>query len=81
MAELGAAVGVGREVAFYALLLGLQDRLVVLNGTTNESRMRGDLEGVEGVRWWRELDGNKEMWGSILDRFREEMRKEVEGGR
>lgn len=81
MVEFGKAVGVSKEVALYALVLGLQERLVILNGTKQESRMRGDLEAVEGIKRWREVDGNEERWVLFLDRFREEMRKEVEGGR
>lgn len=76
--EFGNLMSVSKEVAFYALVLGLQERLVILNGTKQESRMRGDLKAVEDIKQWRELPENKEMWRSFLDRFKDEMRKELE---
>lgn len=78
--EFGKLMGVSKEVAFYALVLGLQERLVILNGTKQESRMRDDLKAVEDIKRWRELEENKKTWSSFLDRFKEEMRKEVEKG-
>lgn len=59
-----------REVALYGLVVGLQEGLVVLNGTTDEGRMRGDLEGVGLIRRWRGVEGNREVWESVLGRFR-----------
>ena len=79
--EFAKTMGVSKEVAFYALVLGLQEQLVILNGTKQESRMKGDLEAVEEIKRWRELHENRERWDSFLNRFQEEMRKELEGGR
>ena len=76
--EFGKLMGVSKEVAFYALVLGLQERLVILNGTKQESRMREDLNAVEDIKRWRELPENKDKWRSFLDRLKDEMRKEVE---
>lgn len=75
--EFGNLMGVSKEVAFYALVLGLQERLVILNGTKQESRMRGDLKAVEDVKRWRELPENQEVWASFLDRFKKDLKKEV----
>lgn len=61
-------VGVEKAIALYALVLGLEGTSV-LNGTTNEERMKGDLEGlrtvgtmIEGV--W------KEKWEEWLEEFK-----------
>jgi len=60
--------GVSREVALYALVLGLGD-ITVLNGTTNTTRMKEDLEGVEKVGEWAEGVG-REDWKACLEEFR-----------
>ena len=68
VAEVKGKVGVSAEVALYALVLGL-GRVSVLDGTTSEGRMKGDLEGVEKVREWREREGK--TWEEVMGRFRE----------
>ena len=40
---------------------------VVLNGTTSEERMVGDLRGVERIAEWARENG--EMWEDCLKRF------------
>jgi diketogulonate reductase-like aldo/keto reductase len=64
--ELAKEVGVGKEVALYALVgaLGIE----VLNGTTDGRHMREDLEGVERARVWKE--GNGEAWDGVMREFR-----------
>jgi len=64
--ELAQQTGVEREVAVYALVLGLKG-LTILNGTTSEERMTGDLEGIEIVGKWAEGMGE---WGRILRQFK-----------
>jgi hypothetical protein len=58
-------VGVGKEVALYALVGGL--RIEVLNGTTDGGHMREDLEGLEMVRMWKGRNG--EEWDGFVREF------------
>ena len=51
VARLASEVGVGREVALYALVMDLG--VVVLNGTTTAEHMAGDLDGIRKVREWK----------------------------
>lgn len=76
--KFAKSMAVSKEVAFYALVLGLQERLVILNGTKQESRMREDLRGVEDIKQWRESPGNEKVWHSFLDWFKDEIRKEID---
>jgi diketogulonate reductase-like aldo/keto reductase len=64
--ELAKEVGVGKEVALYALVGGLG--IEVLNGTTDGGHMREDLEGIEKVGVWKE--GNGEAWNGLMEEFR-----------
>ncbi|KAJ0161438.1 hypothetical protein CTA2_6205 [Colletotrichum tanaceti] len=68
VARVAAGAGVSNEVAMYGLVLGLRG-VSVLNGTTNEARMREDLEGVEKVAAWAEDDG-AEVWKQSLAAFK-----------
>ncbi|KAK2006450.1 aldo/keto reductase [Colletotrichum eremochloae] len=60
--------GVSNEVAMYALVLGLRG-VSVLDGTTNENRMKEDLEGVEKVAAWADGDGSG-VWERSLAAFK-----------
>jgi diketogulonate reductase-like aldo/keto reductase len=60
--------GVSREVALYSLVLGLEG-ITVLNGTTNQTRMDGDLKGVEIVGKWAEGEGQAD-WNACLEQFK-----------
>ncbi|KAK1514109.1 aldo/keto reductase [Colletotrichum costaricense] len=62
--QVAKGAGVSDEIAFYGLVLGLEG-VSVLDGTTNEVRMREDLEGVEKVVAWAGGDG-AEMWRESL---------------
>ena len=64
---VAAGAGVGREVALYALVLGLGNT-VILDGTKNH--MREDLEGVEKVGAWAEGEG-RAAWEEALRGFKE----------
>ncbi|KHO01989.1 NADP-dependent oxidoreductase domain protein [Metarhizium album ARSEF 1941] len=65
------ARGAGVEVAaaYYALVIGLEG-VVVLDGTTSESHMKQDLEGLEKVAVWAEGAGAAD-WASALTAFKE----------
>ncbi|KAK1639487.1 aldo/keto reductase [Colletotrichum phormii] len=62
--QVAKGAGVSDEVAFYGLVLGLRG-VSVLDGTTNEVRMKEDLEGVERLMAWAEGDG-VEVWRESL---------------
>jgi diketogulonate reductase-like aldo/keto reductase len=68
--ELAERVGVEREVALYALVVGLGG-MSVLDGTTRQERMEGDLDGVRKVGEWAAVEGNEGEWAGIMGRFRE----------
>lgn len=65
VASLAKAAVVSKEVAFYALVLGLENT-VVLNGTT--THMKGDLEELDRCRVWA-LD-QKYEWENTMKQFR-----------
>jgi diketogulonate reductase-like aldo/keto reductase len=67
VAELGEKAGVAKEVALYALVVGLK-WVTVLDGTTNAQRMKGDLEGLEKVGKWVMGQGRDE-WDRIHQEF------------
>ena len=69
--EVAGRVGVERAQALYALVQGLG--VVVLNGTTDGGRMRGDLEAAERVRAWAEIEGNRGAWEGWRGEFEEGM--------
>ncbi|CAH0022017.1 unnamed protein product [Clonostachys rhizophaga] len=66
--DVAQLAGVDREVAYYALVLGLEG-LIILNGTTNESHMGGDLAGIDKVGTWAENDGADD-WAAALESFK-----------
>ncbi|GKT57365.1 aldo/keto reductase [Colletotrichum tofieldiae] len=68
VAKVAAGAGVSNEVAMYGLVLGLRG-VSVLDGTTNEARMREDLEGVEKVASWAGGDGAG-VWKESLAAFK-----------
>lgn len=61
-------VGVSREVATYALLLGFEN-FAVLDGTKSEEHMKEDLEGLELVGEWVDGEG-KAIWVECLREFK-----------
>ncbi|KAI9730930.1 MAG: hypothetical protein M1818_008004 [Claussenomyces sp. TS43310] len=68
VSTLAQKAGISKEVALYALVLGL-DGITVLDGTKNESRMREDLDEVELVGRWAESSGDKD-WADCLGQFK-----------
>lgn len=55
------------QESLYAFVLGLEG-VTILNGTTNEGRMQGDLEGVKKVDEWREK--NEGQWMIRMREFK-----------
>ncbi|GKT49368.1 NADPH-dependent conjugated polyketone reductase C2 [Colletotrichum spaethianum] len=66
--RVAEGAGVSNEVAMYGLVLGLRG-VSVLDGTTNEARMKEDLEGVEKVAAWADGDG-ADVWNESLAAFK-----------
>ncbi|RGP80355.1 hypothetical protein FLONG3_1504 [Fusarium longipes] len=54
--------------AYYALIVGL-DGVTVLDGTTTESHMKDDLEGIEKIASWADGSGAGD-WDSALSEFK-----------
>ncbi|KAK4167383.1 NADP-dependent oxidoreductase domain-containing protein [Cladorrhinum sp. PSN259] len=70
--DVAEGSGVGLAEAWYCLMRdGGSTEIVVLNGTTNEERMKGDLDAVGKVKAWRESDGGKQVWERSVKEFRE----------
>jgi diketogulonate reductase-like aldo/keto reductase len=76
VARLAAAAAVEKEVAFYALVLGLGGT-TILDGTTSPEHMRADLDGIEKIGKWAEGEG-KEAWTTALETFKEFILEEDE---
>ncbi|OHF00402.1 aldo/keto reductase [Colletotrichum orchidophilum] len=66
--QVARGARVSNEIAFYGLVLGLRG-VSVLDGTTNEVRMKEDLEGVEKVTAWADGDGGT-VWQESLAAFK-----------
>ena len=58
---------VSREIALYSLVLGLE-HTVILDGTTKESTMREDLEGIRATQIFAKE--HSERWAQILKEFK-----------
>lgn len=69
-ADVGAVaeqISVSPHEAMYCLVLAL-DNVVVLNGTTDEMHMRGDLEALRKAKEW--ASKNPDLWRKCMDWFR-----------
>jgi diketogulonate reductase-like aldo/keto reductase len=75
VSSLAADAAVDTMVALYCLVLGLGNT-VVLDGTTNGGRMKGDLQGLDNVRRWIDADTSRKKWDSILLRFKALIREQ-----
>ncbi|KAI9858829.1 MAG: hypothetical protein M1813_007296 [Trichoglossum hirsutum] len=73
--SLVTEAAVDNEVALYCLVLGLGNT-VILDGTTSEERMKGDLQGLDNVRKWIDAEANRQTWDSILLRFKALIREQ-----
>jgi diketogulonate reductase-like aldo/keto reductase len=67
--EVASTVGVAREVALYALIRSLS--IYVLNGTTQEARMRSDIDDFKKIHLWRCAKANKEQWTAWMLSFKQ----------
>ncbi|KAK4226451.1 putative NAD(P)H-dependent D-xylose reductase [Podospora fimiseda] len=67
--DVAEGAGVGVAEAWYVLMME-EGGIVVLNGTTNQERMEGDLEAGEKVKRWRETDEGKGVWERCVKEFR-----------
>ncbi|KAM0353649.1 hypothetical protein ACHAPU_001662 [Fusarium lateritium] len=65
--------GVAPVAAYYALVLGLEG-ITVLDGTTTESHMKDDLEGIQKIASWVESDG-ADKWDSALKEFKQSIKE------
>ncbi|KAF4997353.1 hypothetical protein FGRMN_3938 [Fusarium graminum] len=65
--------GVAPVAAYYALVLGLEG-ITVLDGTTTESHMKDDLEGIRRIASWVDSDGAGE-WASALKEFKQSIKE------
>lgn len=65
--EVAQKAGVGAVAAFYSMVLGLEGT-TILDGTTSQTHMEEDLEGIETVGVWAEGDGASD-WASALSSF------------
>ena len=65
--EVSKTVGVEKELALYALVIGLD--ISVLNGTTNEDTMKRDISGMEQVEAFKSQPSNKTQWTLWVDQF------------
>jgi len=70
---LAKEAGVTNELALYALVIGLEST-AVLDGTTKEERMIGDLEGLEAFAFWARGEG-KAVWEEGLSHFKQLIRE------
>lgn len=65
---LAEKAGVSVEVALYGLVLGLGERMCVLDGTTNSGRMEADVKGVKLVEEWAKKE--PEAWEALENTFK-----------
>lgn len=62
--KLAEAAKLDPQVALYCLILSLENT-VVLNGTKNVYRMKGDLSDLDRCRRWVASAANKTLWQDI----------------
>ncbi|KAL6871237.1 putative aldo-keto reductase [Trichoderma novae-zelandiae] len=67
--EVAQKAGVGAVAVLYSMVLGLEGT-TILDGTTSESHMKEDLEGIEAVGAWAEGEGASD-WDSALRGFKQ----------
>ena len=65
---LARSVPIAIETALYGLILSIGN-IVVLNGTTAESRMASDREELARLEQWKVEKGNATTWGTALENF------------
>ena len=78
VAEVAQEVGVEKEMGLYLCVMGLGD-VSVLNGTTNQERMKEDLEGLKKWEEWVQKEDKRSKWEEIMHKFKELIGEEVVG--
>ncbi|OTA96718.1 hypothetical protein M434DRAFT_392656 [Hypoxylon sp. CO27-5] len=67
--KLATSANIELPVALYALVLGLGGT-AILDGTTNEAHMKGDLEGIEIVEEYAQSEHGQSVWLECLGSFK-----------
>lgn len=65
---IARSVTIAIETALYGLILGIGN-IALLNGTTAESRMASDREGLAKLEQWKVEKGNAATWRTALEAF------------
>lgn len=65
---IARSVAIAIETAHYGLILGIGN-IAVLNGTTAESRMASDREGLAKLEQWKIEKDNGATWRTALEAF------------
>lgn len=65
---IARSVPIAIETALYGLIIGIGN-IAVLNGTTAESRMASDREGLARLEQWKVEESNAATWRSALEAF------------
>lgn len=65
---IARSVSIAIETALYGLILGIGN-IAVLNGTTAESRMASDREGLAKLEQWKIEKDNGATWRTALEAF------------
>lgn len=66
VAELANLAGISKAAAVYALVLGLQNT-VVLDGTTNDAHMVDDLQSLDRIIAL--IEKNPDAWAAVMGEF------------
>ncbi|KAI1373729.1 Aldo/keto reductase [Hypoxylon crocopeplum] len=67
--KLATSANIEQPAALYALVLGLEGT-VVLDGTTNETHMKDDLNGIEIVNDYAQGEQGQTIWSECLGEFK-----------
>ncbi|KAI0130608.1 Aldo/keto reductase [Daldinia grandis] len=70
--KLATEANVELPVALYALVLGLEGTSI-LDGTTKETRMKDDLEGIGTVSAYAQSEGGLHVWSECLRNFKKQI--------
>lgn len=65
---IARSVPIAIETALYGLILGIGN-IAVLNGTTAESRMASDRDGLARLEQWKVEEDNAASWRTALEAF------------
>lgn len=68
VALIARSVSIAIETALYGFILGIGN-IAVLDGTTAESRMASDQEGLARLEQWKAEEDNAASWRTALEAF------------